>query len=215
MPLPILDIPMFANVPMVPGVPPMFRNAAFQFDAVSSVLASDSEYVTRQANNQRWGLVDQTGQFVIETDSTVSVSYVRDSRLLTYPVEDGGFRSYNKVMMPFEPVVTLAKGGSLSDRVTFVSRLEEIVGDLNIYSFITPEHTFTNVNIERISYDRRADRSAGQMVIDVHMKEIRLTGVTEFVNTASPDGIADRNIGPVQVTEMSDEDVATFMSGFR
>lgn len=213
--MPILNIPLFPNVPLAPGVPPVFRDAAADAEAYAAILTADADYVARQETARRWGIVNQSGAYVLEPDSTVSVAYNRDSRILTYPVEGGGFRSYNKVQMPFEPVVTLSKGGKLTDREAFINKLEELVSSYELYNFITPEHTFLNVNIERIAYDRRSDRSAGMITVDVFMKEVRVTGVSEFINTVSPDGTAERNAGPVQVSELSDEEKARFMSGFQ
>src|SRR6202035_2919805 len=99
--------------------------------------------------------------------------YVKESRVSNFPVERGGFASYNKVEMPGNPTVSLVLDGSQSDRTSFLAAIDGACKSTTLYNVATPEVTYANHTIERYSYRRQANRGAFLFVVEVSLIEVR------------------------------------------
>lgn len=117
--------------------------------------------------------------------STNSFEFKRETRVSDFPLEDGGFASYNKVVLPGEPTVRYCFSGSVSDRTTFLTQLDAACQSTKLYSVKTPEITYLNYNITDYSLMRRADSGANLLIVELHLREIRQVSVS-YTNTPSP-----------------------------
>lgn len=195
-------MPMFPFVPNAPGVPPVFRDAATTAFANQSIpfLTSDGPDIPSQAQQQPWGIY-KDGSPVITADSTVSMDYGKDWVISDYQVEEGAFRSYNKVEEPYLSTVRMAAGGTLSNRQQFLDSIEQIAGDLEFYDVVTPEKTYINANIIRYNYRRTNQQGNGLMQVDIFLEEVRENAEQDFTQTAAPSGAATQNGGTVQTQQ--------------
>ena len=117
--------------------------------------------------------------------STNSFEFKRETRVSDFPVEDGGFASYNKVVLPGEPTVRYCFSGGVNDRGTFLAALDNACQSTQLYSVKTPEVTYFNYNITDYSIIRRADSGANMLIVELHLREIRQVSVS-FSTTQSP-----------------------------
>src|SRR5690349_13658992 len=101
--------PRYASVPDAPGVPPMVR--VYKALDVVAILASDAAQLVKAFGPPQWGIFDQFGQPLLQADSIIAVDYRRAYRISDYPVEEGGFGSYDKVQEPYDIRVTMAVSG--------------------------------------------------------------------------------------------------------
>ena len=190
---------LFPNVPQVPGVPPILLGPGYT-PAIPVALTADSITAALGLASNQWGVFDQNHNPIILADSVVEVAYRRDFQISDYPIEQGGFSSYNKVRIPFDARVTFAKGGMDSDRAAFLSSIQSVAGDLNLYNVICPDDQFLNVNVMHVDYRRRAQNGVGLLLVEVWLQEIRISATSSFTNTASPSGADPVNVGTVQTT---------------
>jgi hypothetical protein len=109
MPLAPVATPRYAAVPDAPGVPPMVR--LIRTLDVIAILASDAAQLVRAFGPPRWGIFSSFGVPLLTGDSVIAVDYRREYRISDYPVEQGGFGSYNKVQEPYDVRVTIAVSG--------------------------------------------------------------------------------------------------------
>lgn len=195
-------MPVFPNVPLAPGVPAIPRPPGI-VPSTLSLLANDliagflsSIYASR------WGIF-KNGLPVIVPNSIVSLDYKRDWTLSSYPVEEGGFQSYNKVETPFETRVRISSGTSAADRTDLLTQVDNIAGTLDLYDVVTPEFVHQSVNIHHYDYQRTATNGAGLIVIDLWLTEIRVTSTTSFINTKQPSGANPVSGGQVQAQSPS------------
>jgi len=169
--------PQFPDVPKAPGVPPVMRQAGAIENTVVAV-ASDAINVVKQflGFGPTWGIFSpKTGQPVFASDSVVALDYRQEWRIADYPIERGGFVSYNKLKMPFDIRVSfsfagnqgllgsLIPGGALlslipgfsgaDTRRTMLQMLDAAIARLDLVSVVTPEAQYPLVNI--IHYDFR------------------------------------------------------------
>ena len=184
----------FPNVPASPGVPALPRSASFP-PAASAVLSAVQGAIWRIFQVQtQWGIFDKNGRAVADpskftglvgvaigalgllgdtTMSTSSVDYSKETRASDFPVELGSFGSFNKVELPAMPLVTLAFCGSKSDRASFLNALDMAVKSTDLYRVVTPEKVYADYTIERYALQRRAERGATLLIVDISLKEIR------------------------------------------
>lgn len=199
----------FPNVPNAPGVPPIRRSPSATFNNVS-ILVSD--LVRLFSAGPQWGIY-RNGRNVISAPqgfigsllnslignySFVGLDWKKGWAIADYPIEGGGFESYDKVEQPFDARVRLAAGGSLDNRKALLSAVEAIAGDLLTYDIVTPEKTYLSVNVERYDYRRFARDGVGLLTIDMFLREIRVNATAEFTNVKSPQAAGQTSGGTVQ-----------------
>lgn len=186
--------PNFPNVPLMPGVPPVNRREPFHQVPVDK-LTKDADGL-RLGGTGVWGIFGQKGALVIEPDNIGAFEFQREYRIADYPVEEGSFESYNKVTLPFDIRVIMTKGGSLSERKTFLETVDAVVASLDLYTVVTPERVFPNANLTRQGYRREAESGVSLLTVELHAVEIRTQASVQFVATAPGDqSDGDRNPG--------------------
>lgn len=180
----------FPNVPFAAGVPVLARIAGSA--PANPVLGVISSAIWQAIQNeQQWGIFDKDGKPLsagkfsgaagilanaVGLDpvlSTVSVGINADSRIADFPVERGGFATYNKVIVPKEQLVTIAFSGTESQRAELYAKLDAAQKSTDLYSVVVPEATYTDVNIVRVTNARTAQKGANMLYFDLYLKEVR------------------------------------------
>lgn len=159
MALPIIPKSLFPNVPNLPGVPQLNRannvinTLTLLTRALSAIIGSGGTAFT-------WGIYDSNNNRVVTPDNIIGVDNRNEWDVSDYPVEQGSFASYNKVLLPFETSVRMTKGKSLTDRKALLDQIAAIAGDTNKYTIITPERSYINCNVLRYEVTRRGPGGA-------------------------------------------------------
>jgi hypothetical protein len=232
----ITSIP-FPNVPEYPGVPQLARPVSAAIASVPllaigiGTLANILGSALQQA--PRWGIWDQSGNQIGVASaassgtlkaigaallsqltgsspavlSTFGFDFTKEMRVSDFPVEGGGFASYNKVEMPANPVVTLALAGTESERTTFLNAIDTVCKSIQLCTVVTPEAVYDNYTIDRYRYQRRAERGATLLMVEVSLKEVRdvtaqFTTVVAnpITNPQNPSATAPVSNGVIQPT---------------
>lgn len=189
--------PVFPDVPKAPGVPAVARSPINPGTDTEPKLTQDSITVTATARNQ-WGVYTTAGAQALEPDSITAIGYDAEYRVADFPIEEGGFESYDKVALPFQNRVVMTKGGTLEQRRAFLRAVEELRGDLELYNVVTPEWTYLNVNIVRVNIDRSREQGGGLITVELQLQEIRQNATASFSQTRDPASAAPVSIGSVQ-----------------
>ena len=190
-----------ANIPLVPGVPSL--SAVATGLGAGPILAIANE-LGFDFGVPQWGIFDKSGNPVLTGDCVAELGYRRDYQISDYPVEDGGFASYNKVQRPAQFTVAFMVGGADSDRATFLNKAEAIAASLTLYSVATPEVAYPSVNVTGITYRRTSSHGATLMCVELSCEEVRIAVAAKFTNTAQPSGAAAENGGTAPTTSASD-----------
>ena len=187
---------MVVNVPRVPGVPAVAFGDDDLINAVVSVLGDDLISSLGPTTSQ-WGLFSG-GAGAIPAQSVVAFDYKREFSISDYPVEQGAFRSYNKVALPYD-VRLRYTAVNLAQRSALISSIDEALVSLALYDAVTPEVIIPNVNVTHMDYHRTAEQGLGLLQIDVWCLWVNVNaGDDDFMNTATPGGQDQQNVGPVQ-----------------
>jgi hypothetical protein len=184
--------PQFPDVPQTAGVPHVLRSIVNR--GADTQAALPAEQIVSTAGVNRWGIYTKGGVKALEPDSVSAINYSFEYRVADFPIEEGGFESYDKVAMPFDAVVSMTVGGTLANRRTFLSKL---------YNVVTPERTYLSVNIIGARIDRSREQGAGLITVEVRLREIRENVTTAFSSTADAASADVKNDGAVQTTAPS------------
>lgn len=181
--MPLIPYP---NIPNVPGVPLIPRSSNFPPVPVQAILGLVQGFLWQSiASIQQWGIFNENGTSIFNANqfqenffnntivSTNAVDYSKETIVSDFPVELGGFASYNKVEKPGMPVVTFAMSGTESDRAAFLETIDNACRSTDLYSVVTPSVTYINYSMDRYNYQRRSSRGATLLVVEISLKEVR------------------------------------------
>lgn len=166
---------VFPNFPGVPQLLDYVSDAATQ--ALNSLgipqfLTGDLINTAMFGSGRQWGLFLGASPAIL-FESFVNIEYKQEWAIADYPIERGGFESYNKVQIPYNIKARFASGGTEESRTALLESVQAIAGDLKLYTIVTPEKVYTSVNVQHIDYHRTSISGVGMIVIDILLLEVR------------------------------------------
>lgn len=143
-------------------------------------------------------------------NSVIGFGFTADEQIPVYPIEQGGFQSYNKVALPFGAKLQYTVNGGQQQIQAFVTQLEAIRQDTNLYTVVTPVYSWQNTNGIHWDVRLQTGHAVSMWVIDVWFSEIRQTPPAQMssngqtgtaaspTNTGDPQLQGQQNGGQVQ-----------------
>ncbi len=144
--------------------------------------------------------------------STARFSYRQDWTIADYPIEQGGFQSYDKVQLPFDVRAKFVNSGDRSQRQVFINTVEAMCNSLLLFDLITPEKVYLSLSASHMDFDREAVKGATMLQIDVWFVQIRETATALFSNTLQPMEAGLKSAGNVQ-TQVPGQSVSSAAAG--
>ena len=163
--------------------------------------------------SQLWTISDKDGNPIISFKSLLKAEYASNGTVVSEPIEQNSFASYNKTTEPREYHFELALQLPNNNFSAALAKLEELKKGVDLFSFVTPFTTFTDLSLE--GYSTVFESVSSMMVVSLDCKEIKQVeqGYTNVkVNDATPIGTSDaKNPDNVDVSDtgMTGTDVAT------
>lgn len=201
--------PAHPTVPNAPGVPPVDPPPQ-EFDAngipvtndtntitVVGRKTSDSPEIARETKTQ-WGIFKSDGSLALQPDNIREIDDTKEWNVPRYPLEGGGFQSYNKVETPREIHMIVTKSGTQSDKQIFLNAVDALTKSLELLTIVTPEQSFRNMNLMRNSKNRNADAGVGLLSLELSFVEARISATAAFTDVKAPSGADNVNGGAVQ-----------------
>ena len=183
---------LYPLVPSLPGVPAVLRSYARVFDTATLGYLGIGDALNSAIGSEpvQWGVFDTAGKSIADYDSFNSFRYRNESAVSTYPLEQGGFATYNKVDSPYDAVVTLACGGSGARRAAFQVAIETARRTLQLYTILTPEVTYISASIVAIDVQRQERNGSHIIIANLHVQEVRQKTTAAYSSTKS-NGLMD------------------------
>jgi hypothetical protein len=183
---------------MANGIPPLLNQIASVSNPVSLLVADAANLLAFFAGPQ-WGVFNLDGSIALQPDSILALDFKREWSIPNYPVEQGGFQTYNKISLPSDTNISMSKGGSNVTRQAFLLQVSALAKSLTTVNVMMPEGTLIrNVNILRFDFRRTDTSGVGLLTVDILLREIRDTATAAFSNTQQPSGANPVNDGSVQ-----------------
>jgi hypothetical protein len=196
------------DVPKVPGVPAL---ASYAQDIAVQLLTSS-------LLSYGGGLVPQWGIYlngvpVVVADIVRGFDFRVERAISNYPIERGGFESYDKVAVPYLAKVQFSTGGDLGNRsslLTSVARATDLLvgGKPAKFDIVTPEIVYLSCSISHYDYNRTALSGLGLLTVDVWTQEVREQN-TSPSPSVSPSGASTQQGGQVQSSDSFDVTAGT------
>jgi len=181
-------IPVY-NVPNLPGIPPMVR-AVFSnvatFQGVAAAVGNTISFFQGPSPLPPWGIYDDQFNSVVDADSILSFTHRNEASVADFPVQDGTFATYNKVVLPYSAMVRVSKGGTLLDRTNLLRQIEALFSSLKKYTIVTPERSYLNVNVEGTEVTR-IDKDDAFFLTHVDLRFRQVKPVTAVFTTTAAD----------------------------
>lgn len=178
--------------PNLPGVPALSRSSLNSLSTANAVVGSVSLISTLFSKNIEpvWAITIGSGDTPLNFDNFISIDFKNDMNVATYPIEQGGFNSYNKVNNPFYAVVKISVGSGYANEGLDIDSRNSILTILNallkstvLCTIVTPERSYTNANLESYNYRRELHNGAGIIIAELHFVEILSAAITVVTNT--------------------------------
>ena len=186
----------FPNVPNVPGVPSVARDATAVTSVTGAIGLLSQVYTEFMA--ARWGVFSAGGGRVLWPDSFLDIDCKNGSWQATYPVEEGGFATYNKVDTPFDVRVRMAIGGDQVSRAVFLSTVEGMLKTLDRFTVVTPEKTYPSASLVNYMYRRETRNGASMLIVELWFQEVRTNALSAYSAVKSPASANPVDGGTVQ-----------------
>lgn len=188
---------MLVDVPNGPGVSPIFSVA----NLTQSLALVSNDLVSFNAYNQApWGVYED-GAPVVTADTTLAVIYKQEFAVADYPIEEGGFESYDKVQIPYDVRIRLLAGGSDAAISALEQSAQAVAGSINDdYQVVTPTRVYSNATCSHQDSQRVEKQGTNMVMIEMWFLEIRTTAQQSggSASTASPDSTPSVDAGDVQ-----------------
>jgi hypothetical protein len=188
-----------------PGVPPMPFSVSLP--PIITQLTSELSAAIWDAISvsQTWGIYNTGGGVLIQADAVVGIDYTQNSRVSDFPVESGGFASYNKVATPYTATISLTRGGSETLRSEFLTAIDALQRGVTLFSVVTPTAVYLNATLEQYRYRRQSTGGVGLITVELDVREVREVSpvFTTTAKVANPAAAAPQKTGRVQATTAS------------
>lgn len=142
--------------------------------------------------------IDSSYTSICDFDSFISFNGSHDTQVVQNAVENGSFRSVNKIKKPNTCVIELAKGGYRSDIENVLSNLKAYQGSIKTFRVMTPFGNMDNLNLIKLEYQYTRDNGSNLLIAKLTFQEIiygSVTGKYENIKVNTPDKTNTENTG--------------------
>ena len=120
---------------------------------------------------QLYTLADEDGNPIISFKSLLKAEYASSGTVVSEPIEQNSFTSYNKTTEPREYHFELALQMPNNDFSAALNKLEELKNGTELFSFVSPMQTFSDLSLE--GYSTVFESVTSMMVVALDCKEIK------------------------------------------
>lgn len=140
---------------------------------ISNVAATAMGFLTG-ANSNEFALVDsETSLSTFDFDALIQFEVRAEGYVVSAPIEQGSFASYNKVDSPNYIEVQLAKQGTDDVLQAALKTLDELQTTASKVNFVTPVAEYENYTLESYDFSMTQREGLGVLYIRLHLIEIR------------------------------------------
>jgi hypothetical protein len=119
-----------------------------------------------------WGVYTLAGVLAFDVDTMVDLSYDSKAKVSNFPVEQGGFTSYNKVQEPFTIPIQLAVSSAPKIKA-LITALETARTNPTLFNVVTPMRTYLSVTLTTVKFSQSAKSGIDCLIVKVGFEQIR------------------------------------------
>lgn len=155
------------------GVPNLLKGAAKA--AVATLLSNTlGKLYDFFVVPPKWGIyLPGSSTKAIEVASVVAMDIAGSADVSDYPIEQGSFVSYNKVILPDVFQFRIAQDGQEASRTYFLDWLQRAKNGLDVFDVVCPEFVYPNATLIRYTIRRTAESGASMVTADCVFQQVR------------------------------------------
>ena len=143
------------------------------FTALSNVAATAMGFLADK-NSTQFSLVDaETSLSAFDFDSLIQFEVKAEGYVVSAPIEQGSFASYNKVDSPNYIEVQLAKQGTDDVLQAALKTLDELQTTASKVNFVTPVAEYQGYTLESYDFSMNSRDGLGVLYLTLRLVEIR------------------------------------------
>ena len=148
----------------------------------------------------KWGIyLPGTSTKAISVSSVIAMDIAGAADVSDYPIEQGSFVSYNKVVLPDVFQFRIAQDGFEANRTSLLDWLQRVKNGLDVFDVVCPEFVYPNATLIRYTIRRTAGNGASMITADCVFQQVREKPAKYSTsNTAKPENKQSTPV--VQVT---------------
>lgn len=127
----------------------------------------------------------ESSSIAVEFSRVMDLEMTAEGKVVSTPIEQGSFASYNKVASPTGIRATLAVEGTLSDLQSVVDRLFELKDGTELVNFVTPVREYQKYTLEKFSYQQAAEKGVNVLYVEINLSEIKEVE-PQYTDTKAP-----------------------------
>lgn len=216
----------FPNVPIAEGVPNLARSAygvAQKSGSTGRVMGLTGGLAGTFLGNYlnamlapTYALLNQQDEKVIVSDGPGEFEMKGDSSVSTYPVELGGFQSYNKVVNPEDfSLSLLCSGQGPMSHKDFLAACSKLKNGTDVIKLVTPKCVYPYVTCTGMSHQTTARNGVTLLKVNLTFKEVRVTGTTSFPNAKKDSSMPVREGGQSSAQTVDTSSLPLIFDGFK
>lgn len=159
---------------------------------------------------ETWSFKDKQGTSIFGDTKVMDINVGHNGSVVSAPIEEGSFFSYNKTGEPTKISCTLAFQGTAQYLQSTLNVLKKYKESMDTFSIVTPYAEYENMTMESMSYVRDVTNGEGLMYVKssfVEIKEVQVayssTDVSELPPPISEGDAADPSDASTQDTGMT------------
>lgn len=173
---------------------------------------------TGGTKTEQWTFKDKQGSSVFADAKVIDHGFENNGSVVSAPIEEGSFFSYNKTGEPIKISCTLAFQGTMQYLQSALEIVKKYKTSMDVFSIITPFAEYENMALESYSYTRDVTNGVGLLYIKINCVEIKevnvaysTTDVSELpppisdADATNPSDTSTQNTGMTSTTNPSAE----------
>lgn len=152
---------------------------------MSTITPTTNNYSKNR--NKDWAFSDN----VLPNANFFDMSIRCGGQVVSSPIEEGSFFSYNKTTEPIEITATLSFSGTNTFLQSVLNRLNNLKNSVTTFSIKTPMYEYRNMNLESYDYAFRREDGLGVLYINATFIEIREVNLTYSDGAITPEQTKD------------------------
>lgn len=119
-----------------------------------------------------WAL-KKNGADLLSITSFLSASVTSGGSVVSAPVEEGSFTSYNKTADPLAVKVEAAFQGTKAELQTILESLETLKESTDTFSIVTPYAEYENMTLASYQFESRTENGVGVLFVTMDTEEVK------------------------------------------
>ena len=118
----------------------------------------------------------------VEFTAFMNMDYSGECKIISSPVEEGGFVSYNRTSAPAAIGLQVAIKGLPDELMSSLTDLEVMMEQTDLLTLITPDTVYQDYNMVKLQYSRKPEDGLDVAYIDIGLEEVRQVD-SKYTNT--------------------------------